>query len=93
MHDAAQDRQRLLRGVAGLLPAVGADDRVPPGVGGSLAARGLLRADQPRGHVRHAIDVVVVEDVAVRVLDVDEDVVVLGRPAALRTRRRSRRPR
>jgi len=59
---------------------------VPPGVGRELAARRLLGADQARRHVRDAVHGVGVEEVGVGVLHVDEDVVVLGGPAAPRPR-------
>ena len=52
LHDAAQDALRLLVRVAGLLRAVGRDDGVPPDVGGQLAARRLLRADETRARGR-----------------------------------------
>ena len=83
-HDPAEDAFRLLRGVAGLLPAGRRDDRVPPDIRGELAARGLLRSDEPGRHVRLALDGLGVEPVAVRVLDVDQDRVVLRRPATPR---------
>jgi len=57
---------------------------VPPGVARALAALALFRGHQPGRHVRLAIDGVAVEQVALRVLDVDEDRVVLGGPAATR---------
>ena len=50
---------------------------------GRLPRARLLGADEPGRHVRLAVDLVVVEVVARAVLDVDEDRVVLGRPAAL----------
>jgi len=56
---------------------------VPPHVGGQLAARRLLGRDERGRHVRLAVDLVRVEPVAPGVLHVDEDRVVLGRPAAL----------
>ena len=61
-----EDAERLLRRVAGLLAAVRRHDRVPPHVGRRLAARGLLGSDEPRRHVRDAVDRVVVEDVVAR---------------------------
>jgi hypothetical protein len=79
--DPPEDGEGLLGGVAGPLLAAGADDGVPPGIGGGLAAAGLLRADQPRGQVRDPVDVVVAVGVARRILRVPQQVVVLGRPA------------
>ena len=53
---------------------------MPPHVGRQLAARRLLRADEPRGEVGDALDGVLVEEVRAGRADVDEDRVVLGRP-------------
>ena len=57
---------------------------MPPDVGRQLAASGLLGGHEPGRHVRLPLDSLGVEPVAVRVLDVDEDRVVLRGPAALR---------
>ena len=84
-HDAPQHAQRLLRRVAQLLPARGAHDRVPPGVRGQLAARRLLRPRQPGRHVGDALHLVRVEEVPPRLLRVEQDGVVFGRPAVART--------
>src|SRR4051794_3979738 len=78
---ARDDALGLLRRVAGALGAVRRDDRVPPRVGRALAAGALLRRDEARGHVRLPVDLGVVEVVLRRVADVDEDRVVLRRPA------------
>ena len=51
---------------------------------GPLAALALLGRDEARGHVGLAVDRVGVEQVAAGLLDVDEDRVVLGRPAVAR---------
>ena len=51
---------------------------------GPLAARALLGRDQPGRHVRLAVDRVGVEQVTAGLPDVDEDRVVLGRPAVAR---------
>ena len=59
---------------------------MPPDVGRQLAASGLLGAGEPRRHVGLALDLLGVEVVALRVLHVDKDRVVLGRPAAPRAR-------
>jgi len=57
---------------------------VPPGVAGPLPALALLGRDEAGRHVGLAVDGVAVEQVAPGVLDVDQDRVVLGRPAAAR---------
>ena len=57
---------------------------MPPHVGRALAALALLGRDEARRHVGLAVDRVGVEQVALRVLDVDEDRVVLRRPAVAR---------
>ena len=49
-------------------------------------ARPSRRSDEPGRHVRLAVDRLGVEEVRLRILDVDEDRVVLGRPAALGAR-------
>ena len=59
---------------------------MPPNVCRRLAARGLLRSDKPRRHVRYAVHLFVVERVVAGILRIPEDVVVLGAPAALRAR-------
>jgi hypothetical protein len=59
---------------------------VPPHVRRQLAARGLLRRHEPRGHVRLTVDRGRVEVIRGGVADVDEDRVVLGRPAPSRAR-------
>ena len=86
--EAATSRRRtpigLLGRIAGLLGAVGGNDRVKPHVGGPLAPRGLLGADQARGHVGLALHRVGVEVVRARGAHVGEDRVVLGGPAAAR---------
>ncbi len=79
-HNAPQDAQRFLRGVAGFLFAIGGHNGVPPGIGGEFAARCLFRSHQPGRHVGDALDLIHVVDVIVRVLGVPQDVVVLGRP-------------
>src|SRR4051812_37767194 len=56
----SHDAGGLLRRIAGLLARVRRDDRVPPAVARALAARRLLRADEPGRHVRLAVDLVVV---------------------------------
>ncbi len=81
-HDAVDDAPGLLGRVARFFASVGADDGVPPGVGGGLAAGGLLGADQARSQVGDAIDLFVVEAVVPRVLRIPQQVVVLGGPAA-----------
>ena len=63
LHDAAQDALGLLRRVAGLLAPGRRHDRVPPHVGGELAALGLLGRDEPGRHVRLAVDGLGVEPV------------------------------
>ena len=68
-------------GIAGLLAPGRRHDRVPPDVGGELAALGLLGRHEPRSHVGLAVDGIRVEPVARRILDVHQDRVVLGRPA------------
>ena len=73
----------LLRRVPGLLAAGGRDDRVPPDVRRQLPPGRLLGGHEPGRHVGLAVDLLGVEVVASRVLYVDEDRVVLGRPAAL----------
>ena len=55
---------------------------MPPDIGGELAAGRLLGGDQAGRHVRLAVDLLGVEVVGVGVAHVDEDRVVLGRPAA-----------
>src|SRR3954452_13669685 len=80
-HHPLHDPDRLLRGVAGPLRAARRHDRVPPRVRRALATGALLGRDEPGRHVRLAVDLGVVEVVALGVLDVDEDRVVLGRPA------------
>src|SRR5579884_402033 len=82
--DPAQHAFGLLRRIARLLAAVGGHDRVKPDVGRALSARGLLGADEARGHVRLSLDRVGVEVMAAGRPDVDEDRVVLGRPAPAR---------
>ena len=57
---------------------------MPPHVGGALAALALLRRDEPGRHVRLAVDRLGVEQVAAGLARVDEDRVVLGRPAGAR---------
>ena len=84
LHDAPQDPQRFLRRIAGLLRAARRHDGVPPGVGGQLAARRLLRPHQTGRHVGNALDRLGVEHVGRRVPGVEQDVVVLGRPSVLR---------
>jgi len=81
--DAVQNAQRLLRGVARALLAIGGDDRVPPHVRRRLAPVGLFRRDQAGGHVRNPVHVLEAEGVTLGVLGVPEDVVVLGRPFPL----------
>ena len=63
LDDPAQDALGLLRRVAGLLATGRRHDRVPPHVGGQLAALGLLGRDEPRRHVRLAVDGLRVEPV------------------------------
>src|SRR3954451_1785479 len=82
--DPAHHGFRLLRRVAGLLLARRVHDRRPPDRRRHLAARGLLGPDEPGRHVRLAFDLGGVEPVLAAALDVDEDRVVLGRPAVLR---------
>ena len=53
---------------------------------GSLPRAAFSAVDEPRRHVRLAVDRLGVEVVALRILDVDEDRVVLRRPAPLRAR-------
>ena len=84
LDEAADQRLRLLRRVAGLLAPGGGDDRVPHHRGRALAALALLGGDQPGSHVGLAVDGVGVEQVALAVAHVDEDRVVLLRPAAAR---------
>src|SRR5687768_17051237 len=74
-NDAAQDADRLLRGIAELLAARRAHDRVPPGVGGQLPARSLLRGHEPRRHVRDPLDGLAVEVVTPVLTTIKEDVV------------------
>jgi len=59
---------------------------VPPRVARPLAARALLGRDEPGRHVGLAVDGVGVEQVAARLLGVDEDRVVLGGPTVARLR-------
>src|SRR3954468_847780 len=84
LDDAPENALGLLRRIARLLAPGRRDDRVPPDVGRELPSRGLLRGDEPRGHVRLAVDRLGVEVVALGVLRVDEDRVVLRGPAAAR---------
>lgn len=53
---------------------------MPPGIGGQLASRGLLRPHQPRCHVGDALDGLDVVGVMSRVFGIPEDVIVLGGP-------------
>ena len=82
-HDALEQPDRLLGRVAGALGRSRRDDRHPPHVGRQLAARRLVRADEPRREVRHAIDRVALEHPVVA-LRVPQDRVVLARPAIAR---------
>jgi len=83
LHDPVQDPERLLRRVASPLLPVRGDDCVPPNVSWRLAPGGLLLSNKPRGHVGDAVHLVEVERVVLRVLDVPEDVIVLGGPLLL----------
>ena len=83
LHDPVQDGYRLLRRVAGLLPAVRAHDRLPPHIGRRLAARRLHRPDKARRHVGNAVYVVIAVGVVFGVARIPEDVVMLGGPAPL----------
>ena len=53
---------------------------------GVFPPRRLLRPDEPRRHVRDPVDLIEVEGVASGVVHVPQEVVVLGGPAALRSR-------
>ena len=83
LHDAPQNRQRLLRRVAGFFFAAGRHYGLPPSVGRGFAARGFFFAHQVGRHVGDAVYGVVVEGVMPRVFGEPVDVVVLARPAAL----------
>ena len=61
--------------------AVGAYDRMPPGVCGKFALLRLFLSHQTGGHVWDAVDILPVEGVIMRIFCVEKDVVVLGRPA------------
>src|SRR5262245_24132379 len=79
---AAEDAERFLRRVTGFFLPGRRDDRVPPNRGWQLPSSRLVRRDEAGRHVRLAVDGLRIEVVALRVLDVDEDRVVLRRPAA-----------
>ena len=49
LDDAFEDAEGFLGGVAGFLFAGGADDGVPPDVGGGFAAGGFFGADEGEG--------------------------------------------
>jgi hypothetical protein len=81
LDDAVEDASGFLVGVTGFLAAIGADDGVPPGIGGGFSAGGLFLADKIWGHVRDAVALGEVELVVGGVAGVPEDVVVFGGPA------------
>ncbi len=81
---ATEYPQRFLGGVAGLFLAVGGDDGVPPGIRRQLAERGFGLTHQAGRHVRNAVDGILVEGVVFGIFDIQQDVVMLGRPAVFR---------
>src|SRR3990172_19752 len=79
--NAAQDTKRFLGGIARFLLAGGADDGVPPSISRQLAASGFFFANQAGSHIGNALYIVNVERVMLVILHVEQDIVVLCRPA------------
>ncbi len=80
--DALEDAEGFLGGVAGFFFAGGADDGVPPDVGGSFAAGGFGGSDHAGGHVGDAVGFFEMEGVEVGVAGVPEDVLVFSGPSS-----------